>query len=256
MRGAILRVYAWLIGYRFRESLKDTLELPVYYEKLEVEVIRAKAATSLNAAGVFLALSIAVLVVVMSLENYGKSLTDALRGGWQSITGAIFSVAIPYLAIRQERIISAEGEKGGRYFFLFCFLGASLFVFLIAPLTSRMGCPVFGALFSPTVLRPALILAGFVLILASAICEVFAVELYDSAAGWRGGNKLAGAKLRFHLAGLASHSFIFGLSFALLGISLLLAQVHFWIGSCLGLVTLFALVMVTEIERELWMRKE
>jgi len=256
MRGGILRVYAWLIGYRFSESLKDPLELPDYYATLDVELIRAKAATSLNAAGMFLAFSIAVLVAVLSLESYGKSITDALRGGRQSITGAIVGAGILYLVVRQERIISAERKKGWRYFFLFCFLGASIFVFLIAPLKSRMGNPVFGDLFSPTVLRPALTLAGFVLILGSAIFQVFAVELYDSAAGWRGGDKQPGTKLRFHLSGLASHSFIFGLSFALLGASLLLAQMHFWIGSCLTVVGLFALVTVTEIERELWMRRE
>ena len=255
MRGALLRAYARLIGYRFLEWLKDPLEIPPFYATLDAELIRAKAATSLNAAGMFLAFSIAVLVAVMSSENYGKTLIDALRGGWHSTRGAVFAAAILYLVVRQERIISAEGKKGWRYFFLVCFLGASLLAFLIGPLESRMGNPVFDDLFSPTVLRPAFTLAGFVLIMESALFQVFAAELYDSAAGWRGGNKQAGIKLRFHLAGLASHSFFFGLSFALLGASLLLTQMHFWIGSCLSLVALFALVAVTEIERELWTRK-
>jgi deazaflavin-dependent oxidoreductase (nitroreductase family) len=144
------------------------------------------------------------------------------------------------------------GQKSRRYFSLFVLLGASLLLFLAGPLVSRSE----GAPFSQGMLKPAFTLAGFVTVTGSALFQFFAIELYDSAAGWRGGEKDAGRKLRFHLAGLASHSYLVGLSFTLLGASLLLVQTNFWIASSITLVALFGLVTVSEIERELWERKD
>jgi hypothetical protein len=106
------------------------------------------------------------------------------------------------------------------------------------------------------VLRSAFSLCGFALIFLSTLFQAFSIEFYDSASGWRGGEEQEGVALRFHLAGLASHSFLFGLCFAILGVSLLVCQVRFWIGSVATILLLFAVVAMTEIERELWARKK
>ncbi len=255
VRGALLTVYSWLTGYRFNEHLGKTLSLPLYYRELDNDKIRGKAATSLNAAGVFLAFGIAVLAVLMDSHEYGQTIIHSWQGGRYARLDCIAVVILLYLVIRQERILSRRGNKALRYIILIFLLALSVFVFLLGPYSFQCGGAIIGPFVSRTALEPALPLAGFLSIIVSAFFQVFAIEFYDSASGWRGGDEEGGRALRFHLAGIASHSFLFGVSFALLGASLLLSHIHFWIGSLTTLATLFVLVAMTEIERELWTRK-
>src|SRR5260370_183653 len=73
-------------------------------------------------------------------------------------------------------------------------------------------------------------------------------ELYDSAAGWRGGKKL-----HFHPPGAPSHSFLFGPPLGLGGLSLLLTFLNEWLGRVVASVSLLATASVTEIERNLFL---
>ena len=250
----MITVYAWLIGYRFKKHLGKTLSIPTYYQDLDIDKIRSKATTSLNAAGVFLAFSVAVLAAVMSSQEYRTTITQGWKSGQYVING-ITVVVLLYLVIRQERVLSRSGDKRFRYIVLVFLLAVCVFGFLVGPYCLKSEDGMLGPFVSRTALEPALPLAGFLLIIVSAFLQVFAVEFYDSASGWRGGDSEGGRALRFHLAGIASHSFLIGLSFALLGVSLLLSQIDFWIGSVTTLVTLFVLVAMTEVERELWRRK-
>ena len=256
MGGVLLSFYAWLIGYRFTEHLGKTLSVPKYYDKLEIDKIRDKAGTSLNAAGVLLAFGIGVLAVVMGSHGYGQTIIRSLQSGWHVRIDCIAVFILLYLAIRQERILSRNGQKRFRYIVLIFLLAVCVFVFLVGPYWFQPECALLGPFVSRAPLEAALPLAGFFLIIVSVLFQVFALEFYDSASGWRGGEEEKGRALRFHLAGIASHSFLFGVSFALLGASLLLSKIHFWIGSLTTLLALFVLVGMTEVERELWRRKE
>lgn len=256
MRGILLSFYAWLIGYRFSEHLGKTLSVPKQYDNLEIDKIRGKAGTSLNAAGVLLAFGIAVLAAVMASGEFGQTITRSWQSGWYVGIDCVAVVILLYLVIRQERILSRNGEKLFRYIVLGFLLVVSVLAFLVGPYKYQSECTLLGPFFSRTALALALPLAGFLSIIVSVFFQVLAVEFYDSASGWRGGETKGGRALRFHLANIASHSFLFGVSFALLGASLLLSKIHFWIGSLTTLVALFVLVATTEIERELWTRKE
>lgn len=256
MGPVLLRFYAWLTGYRFSEHLGKPLSVPKHYEKLDPDKIRGKAGASLNTAGVFLAFGIAVLAAVMGSHEYGQTIIRSWQSGWYVRIDCVAVVILLYLVIRQERILSRGGKKAFRYIFLIFLFAVSVFVFLVGPWRFQSECTLLGPFVSRTALEPALPLAGFFSIIASAFFQVFAMEFYDSASGWRGGDEERGIAFRFHLAGIASHSFLFGVSFALLGASLLLSKIHFWIGSLTTLVALFVLVAMTEVERELWTRKE
>lgn len=251
MRSALLWLFGWLTGYRFRKFLGETLTVPDYYEDLCVEKIRSKSTASLAAAGVFLSFSIAVLAAVMASKEYSETLVGSMQAGcnvWVSSAGiAIFL----WFVIRQERVLSASGKKTIDYLILCLLLAASVVVFVVGPKTA-----VFDPFFSQSVLSAAFPLAGFLVMIGSILFQVISLEFYDSASGWRGTDKDAGRNLRFHLASLASHAFLFGLCFAVLGTFLLLSRVHFWTGSVATLVALWSLVAMTEIERELWTRKE
>lgn len=256
MGGVLLGFYAWLIGYRFSEHLGKPLSVPKHYDNLEIDKIRGKAGTSLNAAGVLLAFGIAVLAAVMASQEYGQTIIRSWQSGWYVRIDFIAVVILLYLVVRQERILSRHGEKFFRHIVLIFLLGVSVFVFLVAPYWFQSEWTLLGPFVSRTALGLALPLAGFFSIIVSVFFQVFAIEFYDSASGWRGGDKERGRVLRFHLTNIASHSFLFGVSFALLGASLLLSTIHFWIGSLTTLVALFVLVAMTEVERELWRRKE
>ena len=257
VRGALLTAYAWVIGYRFNECLGETLTIPGYYTELKVEQIRSKAGTSLGAAGVILGFSIAVLAAVIASPEYREALKKVFCEHRQAT--AIDSVAVVltlYFVIRQERVLSREGNKTGRYVALFFLLVVSCLLFLAGPLNLQSECAVVDALVCRAALQPAFLLSGFLSIIASTFFQLFAIEFYDSASGWRGGDKEGGRTLRFHLAGIASHSFFFGVSFAVLGVSLLLSFIHFSAASITTLLALLVLVTITEVERELWARKE
>lgn len=257
MRGALLKFQSWLIGYRFREFLGEPLKVPAYYEELKVDRIRSKAGTSLNAAGVFLAFSIAVLAAVIAAPEYRQALAGVfVEHRRVSVVDSLLVLGLLYFVIRQEKSLSMAEEKTWRYVVLFCLLGLSFFLFMIGPLNFKLENTVVGPLVARAALESAFLVSGFLSIILSALFQVFAIEFYDSASGWRGGEKEGGRALRFHLASIASHSFFFGVSFAVLGVSLLLSLIHFSAASIITLSALLVLVAVTEIERELWVRKE
>lgn len=257
MRGALLAAYTRVIGYRFTEHLKETLTIPTYYSKLEVERIRSKAGTSLGAAGVILGFSVAVLAAIIASPEYREALKKVFCAHWQARAIDSFAVLLTlYLVIRQERVLSRDGGKTFRYAVLICLLAICSFVLIAGLLNLQSGNVAFDLSVSRESLQPAFLLSGFLSIIASIFFQLFAMEFYDSASGWRGGEKEGGRTLRFHLAGIASHSFFFGISFAVMGVSLLLSLLDFATACFLTLAGLLALVFITEIERELWARKE
>ncbi|OFV98473.1 MAG: hypothetical protein A3H28_04445 [Acidobacteria bacterium RIFCSPLOWO2_02_FULL_61_28] len=256
MRSALLVSFAWLIGYRYSDKLTPHLQLPGIYEKsLSAKDIQAKARASASTAGVFLGFSIAVLAVVLGSKEYWQSLLNAPLV-WPASTIPVIVVMILFCVVRQERVLSGRGNKCCHYLILILLLFLWTIASLIGPAISRYESTVLGPFVSPMVLQPAFSLSGFALIILSALFQVFSIEFYDSASGWRGGQEEEGVVLRFHLAGLASHSFLFGVCFALLGVSLLLCQIQFWIGSVATLAVLLSVVAMTEIERELWVRRK
>ncbi len=246
-----------MIGYRHHDCLTPSLSLPKFYEgHLSADEIQGKARVSSATTGVFFAFSMAVLAVVMGSKDYRQTLVNGLLAWRTLILPASIVVILPYLVVRQERVLSKARSKSWPYVFLFVLLFLCTFVFLIGPAVFRSKCTVLGRLVSPAVLQPAFLQSGFALIIFSAVFQVFSIEFYDSASGWRGGEEGEGIALRFHLTGLASHSFLFGISFALLGVCLLLCEIHFWIASVVTFAVLLALVALTEIERELWARRD
>ncbi len=256
MGGALLDLFARLIGYRYVSHLKRPLTLPKEHEFLNVDEIQGKTRASSATAGVFIAFSIAVLAVVMGSPEYSQALLNDILDWRRLGVSAAAVVILLYLVVRQERSLSACGNKTLRYIILFFLLCVSVFVFLVGPLRFRCESTFVGRFVSPAVLQSAFLLSSFVSLIVSALFQIFSIEFYDSASGWRGGEEKEGVALRFHLAGLASHSFLFGVSFALLGVSLLLCRIHFWSASVITLVVLLAIVAMTEIERELWERRK
>jgi hypothetical protein len=114
-----------------------------------------------------------------------------------------------------------------------------LFLYLLAPSI----WPTKGLL-----LRWAFLLSGFFLISLSVLFLLFSVEFYDSASSWRGKD----AALHFHLASIAATSYLFGISFALVGASLLLCMRVFWVGRIATVGTLMAVTAMSEIQGGLW----
>lgn len=249
-RGLLLRAYAWLIAYRFREQLGPPLRLPLFYEaKLSLQQVQDKARSSGATSGVFFAFSIAILAALMASEE----LRNELECGWFIVRAwkvwlgiFLLNVGFPYWLIWQERFISAlssleikKGNECGRYFFLFLVLACSVLVPTMLPMHPRY-------VSEHEVLRRVFSLSGFFLIILSAFFLLLSLEFYDYAAGWRGRREF-----QFHLASIASHSMSFGLALALVGVSLLLCLLNFGIGrvvTCFSLVVVFAL---PEIERHL-----
>jgi len=124
-----------------------------------------------------------------------------------------------------------------RSLFLALSLVAAVFLFLGAP-----------ALWPLPVFKPAFSLAGLFMTALSVVFLVFALEFYDSAAGWRGG-----VGFHFHLASIASNSYFLGISLALMGASLCVCASNYYLtGRLLASCTLVVLITMTEIERAVW----
>jgi hypothetical protein len=117
-------------------------------------------------------------------------------------------------------------------------LAASLFLFLGTPELGDDWRQVFGHAFP---------LAGVAMMVLSVFFLVFALEFYDSASGWRGVKGL-----HFHLASIASNSYMFGVSLALTGLALNLCLVSLLAGRLVAAATLIVLVVMIELERHLW----
>ena len=249
MRSAWLRIYAYLICYRFRQYLQPKLDLPSFIkESLSAEEIQEKARASLTTSGVFFAFSIAVLAALVSSDQIRNQLSNTVQDlhSWKMLMYLASSIILPYLVIRQERSISAvtvDGKREDRfprYVLLFVWFGLSVILFLARPLVSESEEDLIRGVFSSS---------GSILILLSAFFLLFALEFYDSASGWRGGEQI---HLRFHLASIASHSTIIGVSLALVGVALSLCLINLWLGGVMTCVALVILLAVTEVERNLW----
>lgn len=240
--------------------------------------MRAKAGASIASAGVLFGLVAAALAAVAASEDARKEFRcalDALRAvslyGW---LGVFLAVALPYFVVWQERFISKasvrckakeENEKEDededeeqaklreeeaklrqkRTWILWIFAILPALAFFLTPLAYQ---PPPGSRLSGLFLSSALEVSGLISLLLSILFLFFSLELYDSASGWRGG-----PKLHFHLAGVASHSFLFGATLALVGLSLLFTFLNESVGRIVVSVSLLATVSVTEIERYLFL---
>lgn len=249
--GLWVRAYAFLIRYRFRRDLTPRLRLPY---PVDLADIQRKATGSLTSTGVFFGLSVALMAAF--LGDTGKELKQLVKcavripGSWALLSFCTaISVVLPYLLIRAERSITAASVDRRytknkytllcRYIMLVLYLCSALFLYLLAP-----------SIWPSTdmVLRGAFPLSGFALIIFSVYFLLFALEFYDSASSWRGKD----AALHFHLASIAATSYLFGISFALIGASLLLCMSAFWVGRIATVATLIAVTAMSEIQRNLW----
>jgi hypothetical protein len=252
MPDRFLVFFARLIGYRFTSDLTRPLRLPTFYKKLPVHEIQEKARESAAVSGVFFAFSTAALIFAM--DKYSRTFVSDLLDWRLSVASLALIVSLLYLVVRQERILSGPGRKISGYVVI-VLLTASIFAFLIGPVRFQSGSSFITRMLSRDGLQSAFLPAGFLLTILSVLFQLFSIEYYDSASGWRGGAETEGLTLRFHLAGLASHCFLFGVSLALLGVSLLLSEINFWAASVVTVVVLVALVFMTEVERALWRMK-
>lgn len=264
---ALLRFYIFLIGYRFKKDLfnetpsKEKRKVrapkrPDYYQNYPDDpAIRAKATASLASVAIFLGLAVASLAAIITANDH---LREAVKGGWRtSVVGGVVVLAL-YFNVRQERVLSRADEEKKRwdYPLLWVLLLLNSVLLLIWPFVCRgNGQFLFCEELAPTKFAHSMALAGLAMIVGSILFQVFAAEFYDSAAGCRGFSTEEGKTLRFHLAALASNSFLIGIGLAILGVMLLLSYINVWIASVASLGSLYAIVGLTEIERALWPRK-
>lgn len=262
IRNYLLRLYSFITNYRFRKTIKSALSagnhpalgkeeqnkalLPEYYQHLTTDEIRSKATASLTSVSAVLAFSIAVLPLI-GWKEFDTLFSLSPHESWTTaVVLTLPAFLLPYLSFWTERhisIASVEQDKPKEKRFwrsvtLVISLGLSACFFIGLPLC-------FPAL--KETLKHSFLLAGGSMILLSIVFFLFALEFYDSAAGWRGGEGL-----HFHLAGIASNSFIFGLSLALTGAALSVCSFNLTLGDALAVGILFVLVTMTEIERGLW----
>jgi hypothetical protein len=248
VRNILLRLYSLVSNYRLRGMLKKGLDPPNYYNTPKMEEIRAKASASLTSVSAFLAFTVAVLPLITWKEFDALFTLSSEESIYSTILWTVAAFVLPYLTFWFERYISAASVEDGsdaerkqkrfrRSLQLILSLALSLLLFLLAPL-----CPSLR-----DVLKHAFLLAGAVMILLSVVFFLFALEFYDLASGWRGQ-----IGLHFHLAGIASNSFLFGVSLTLMGSALTVCAVNFVVGRLLAATTLVVIVTMTEIESALW----
>jgi hypothetical protein len=250
----LLRSATALVGYRFRDYVTPVkFELPADTPEIlkgeeGVKEIKEKARASSATAGVFLAFDAGILAALISIEGL-NSVLDPLRSPDRTLTLAVFGVVFPYLMLREQRRISAARaeEKLGRgsvkqlrckhYWHLALWSVGLIGTFL----------PLF---LNPSArLGPALSLSGFFLILLSLLLLVLSVEFYDTAGSWQAGDDEV---YHFHMASIASHCYLVGLSLGFVGISLLLCRAYPRTGCVIATGVIIALMTMSEIERELY----
>lgn len=265
MREYLLRLYSFITNYRFRKIIKRALSqssdqalekesddkkrlLPEYYQHLTTEEIRIKATASLTSVSAFLAFTVALLPLIAWKEFDSLFTLSSEESVFSTVLWTLGAFFLPYLSFWIERHISVAGVEAGkeerkqkrrRR-------SAALLVLLALSVCLFIGVPWRFPSLNET-LKHSFLLAGSVMIVLSVGLFLFALEFYDSAAGWRGKEGL-----HFHLAGIASNSFIFGVSLALTGSALMVCTLNFAIGRVLAIGTLLVLVTMTEIERALW----
>ena len=264
MRELLLRLYSFITNYRFRKTIKEALSkssnqaqenepderealLPEYYQQLTTEEICRKATASLTSVSALLAFTVALLPLI-AWKEFDNLFTIPEESRERTFWWTFLAFLLPYLTFWIERHISVASVERGeqerkrkrsrRSWALLLSLALSICLFVGMPFwLSTLKCTF----------RQSFLLAGTVMILLSVVFLLFALEFYDSATGWRGKKGL-----HFHLAGIASNSFIFGVSLAFTGSALTVCAVNFVTGQVLVVGTLLVLVAMTEIERALW----
>lgn len=264
MRKRLLRVYSFITNYRYRKIVKLALAkgdqpgpekepaetnalLPRYYQGLKTEVIVQKATASLTSVSALLAFTVA-LVPLIVWKQFDNLFTIPEDSRHMVVFWTAVAFLLPYLTFWIERHISVANveedkkvRRKNRYW-----RSWALVLSLVLSVCLFVGMPWWQATLKDT-FSQSFLLAGTAMILLSAVFLLFALEFYDSAAGWRGG-----VGLHFHLAGIASNSFVFGISLAFTGAALTVFEFNFVIGQILVIGTLLVLVALTEIERALW----
>ncbi|HLJ30403.1 MAG TPA: hypothetical protein VKY85_27100 [Candidatus Angelobacter sp.] len=266
MREYLLRLYSFITNYRFRKIIKRALShrsdqavakeldnqkvlLPTYYQNLTTEEIRTKATASLTSVSAFLGFSVALLPLIAWREFDALFTLSSKESRWYTALWTMAAFLLPYLSFWIERHISVASVEGGKKEERDRkrrFRSAALLVLLALSVCLFIGIPWWFPAWNIT-FKHSFLLAGTVMIVLSVAFFLFALEFYDSAAGWRGKEGL-----HFHLAGIASNSFIFGVSLALTGSALMVCALDFVVGRVLAIGTLLVLVAMTEIERALW----
>ena len=246
-----LKALTIIVGYRFRDYVTaDKFELPPetptsLYGKDGAKEIKEKARASSAVAGVFVGLVAVFLAVLIDMKDF-DSVLNVVRSPYLNRALAVFGILFPYLIVRQERRISAarveaSGAQAQHEFRL------KQYVFLV------VWCIGLIATFVPIFCDPsgglgtALSFSGFSLIVLSLLLLVFSVEFYDAAGGWQRGDDEV---YHFHMASIASHCYLVGLSLALVGIAFLFSRKYPRTGCLIAGAMLVALIAMTEIERE------
>jgi len=222
---AWLFCFAFFTCYRYRTFLKPQLRVPVQFAALPLSRYQEKAKASLATAGVFFGFSVAVLVGVLGAGSLKDAWTAAVRAlSASSIADLVAGALLPYASIWSDRFISSTSMDGGkprrrvrRLLFWLVFLLNILF-FIGYPLKSSAASDA-QARMSP--------LSGLVLAFAAAFLLLVSLELYDTAAGWQATDH---PEVIFHLANLASHSYVVGLLTAFVAISELFFLFQAWFG--------------------------
>jgi MFS family permease len=204
--------------------------LPEYYGDLKVEEIRAKATGSLASVGAFLGFTVAVLAGLLALNEFRQLFVFAqLKDGETLLCKVIVGVAgtfcLTYWTFWQERYISAGSVKGEideiqrrrrkR--------SVVLIVLLLATLYLLLGLP-----------------RGF-----HGSKELLTKELFRHAF------PLAGAAMII-VAIIASNSYMLGVSLALTALALNVCVLNLYVGCFIAVVSLVVLVIMTEVERQVW----
>ncbi len=251
VRDKLRRFYLWAICYRFREHLKDPqtcqplLRIPDFVR--ERQEFRGKARASLTSSGVILGFGVAVVAGIVGSGESRKAI-ESIQGFGLTIAGGFVGVLLTCFVVRTEKWISACSVKKEtkdkcrrrRSCLLLPLLGGTVFFFFGLP-------GVYSPVLVPLISKQALILAGLGLVILSVFFLFLAIEFYDSASGWRGGDAYL-----FHFASIASASYSFGLSLALVGFSLLLAFLSPTLARFTASFSLLVVVSMIEIARDLW----
>jgi hypothetical protein len=251
----MVRTMCFLVGYRFHDFMHP-LRIP-YVHSLTAKEIREKARASAAVAGIFLAFLVALLGALVAAE--GKDVIEKIKPASLGlvITG-ILGALLPYFTLRAERKISAapweaqawrertgrtDAEQRQKERLLRAMHNVLLLVWLVVYLLFFFVPPF------PSMRASGLALSGLFLVIGSLVFLVFSVELYDTAGGWQ---RLNDTAYHFHVASLASHCYLLGLSTTLVGFSLLLCLTHLRTGYGLSVLSTFLLIILTKIERRLF----
>jgi hypothetical protein len=215
---------------------------------------RDKARASLITSGVFFAFAIAVLAAVLGSDGMRRQVTDSANGlgtwNWPATAKwvAIAVVAfLPFAVIWTERQLSririARGSTTAAYVRLALLMMATVALFGVVPFVKQDISikDVAGFYF-----RDVFVVAGLGLLLFAIFLLFISIEFYDTASGWRGS-----PAFHFHLERIGSHSYVLGMTLALVGLFLALSAVSDALGRLLAIAAIIVAVTLTEIERSL-----